>query len=440
MPNKADLAVAEQERIRELEFRKTNEAIGLRVSSGRLSFLSRKLFNVLVYHAQQLREPGKNAPIATAAAQKYFWIPMSQVAHDAEFNSKDMQLLKDAAKELQNIGIVVEDETQWTAERLLAGVKIVNSAGAGKRGGCVWFGFTFPPEVAQLVLSPQHYTRLSIYYQAMLRSGASLALYEVCRRYATNPSKLTAREAWQWWFSVLSSTGIREVPPQYKYFKRDVLKPAIGEVNAVTDIEIEMIEFTHGRRVGELQFKVELRKQRALDLASAPIAQAGLIERLKRLGFKDDEATTLSVSYDPSFIRATLEMIEARIRNRASAPIENKVAYFRSALAGGYAKAKVNSDTRGLTERAKKQLPVRSERDREESARRDQALRYFDSLLEHEKAALLSEFKQSIDNKLLLPVLERHGLTHPMTRTAFAEWLAKQTSEMVTKISTTAPA
>ena len=57
------------------EFRKTNEAIGLRVSEGRLSLLSRKLFNVMMYHAQQQREPGENAPLATEAAKKYFWIP-----------------------------------------------------------------------------------------------------------------------------------------------------------------------------------------------------------------------------------------------------------------------------------------------------------------------------------------------------------------------------
>ena len=44
------------------EFRKTNEAIGLRVSEGRLSLLSRKIFNVMVYHAQRIRNKGENAP------------------------------------------------------------------------------------------------------------------------------------------------------------------------------------------------------------------------------------------------------------------------------------------------------------------------------------------------------------------------------------------
>ena len=35
-------------------FRKTNEAIGLRLREGRLSLLSRKILNVMMFHAQNL--------------------------------------------------------------------------------------------------------------------------------------------------------------------------------------------------------------------------------------------------------------------------------------------------------------------------------------------------------------------------------------------------
>ena len=36
------------------ELRKSNEAIGLRVRKGKLTLLSRKMFNVLMHHAQKL--------------------------------------------------------------------------------------------------------------------------------------------------------------------------------------------------------------------------------------------------------------------------------------------------------------------------------------------------------------------------------------------------
>ncbi len=281
-----------------LEFRKTNEAIGLRVSEGRLSLLSRKTFNLMVYHAQKLGVPGQNAPLDTPVAQKYFWIPLTDLARDAAYDSKDTELLKKSVQELQDIRIYMEDEKQWTSERLVSSVKIVNSAGLKRRGGRVWFGFAFPPEVANLVMNPGAYTKLSIYYQTMLRSGASLALYEICRRFATNPSRLSSRERWEWWYGALSGNPVTEGLPQYKYFKRDVLKTSISEINAVTDIEVELVEHKQGRKVVDLQFRIRLNEQPALDLPAPPLIDAAMIERLMQLGIAQEEATAIFVSHD----------------------------------------------------------------------------------------------------------------------------------------------
>ena len=171
------------------EFRKTNEAIGLRVVEGNLSLLSRKLFNVMMYHAQEMKISGLNAPIDTPAAKKYFWIPLSVLARDAAYDSKDVQYLKKQLEEMQNIKLLMENERQWTSERLVSSVTLVNPEGFNKHSGQVWFGFAFPPEVHEQVMAPSTYTRLSIVYQSSLKSGSALALYEICRRYATNPSK-----------------------------------------------------------------------------------------------------------------------------------------------------------------------------------------------------------------------------------------------------------
>ena len=224
------------------EFRKTNEAIGLRVSEGRLSLLSRKIFNVMVYHAQRIRNKGENAPIDSEAAKNYYWIPLAELARDAAYDSRDTELFKEQVQELQNIRIFSEDAIQWTSERLVSSVKLVNPRGLKKQGGMLWFGFAFPPEVESMVMAPGSYTKLSVYYQALLRSGASLALYEICRRYATNPSRLTNRAEWSWWYGALTGNPVSDTIPEYKYFKRDVLKYAISEINMVTDINVELIE------------------------------------------------------------------------------------------------------------------------------------------------------------------------------------------------------
>ena len=320
------------------EFRKTNEAIGLRVSEGRLSLLSRKLFNVMMYHAQQQKEPGENAPLATEAAKKYFWIPLADVARDAAYHSNDTEKLKVHLEELQNIRVHMEDGIQWTSQRLVSAVTLVNPAGLKKKGGQLWFGFAFPPEVAALVTSPgSSYTKLAIYYQTMLRSGTSLGLYEICRRFLTNPSKLTYRQEWEWWYGAISGNPISEVTPQYKYFKRDVIKPAIAEINMTTDINIELIEHAEGRKVIALQFRVQAAEQAMLPFPAPPVVDSAMLARIMKLGVAQADAENYLLCTDEATLAATLVLVEKRVGSSAKTKIDSPAAYFRQALKNGYA-------------------------------------------------------------------------------------------------------
>ena len=77
---------------------------------GKLSLLTRKVFNVMMYHAQELKDPGVNAPIDTPSAKKYFWMRLSDLARDAHYDSKDTEFLKAQLEELQNIKLLMENE------------------------------------------------------------------------------------------------------------------------------------------------------------------------------------------------------------------------------------------------------------------------------------------------------------------------------------------
>ena len=380
------------------EFRKANEAIGLRVSEGRLSLLSRKLFNVMMYHAQQQREPGQNAPINTEAAKKYFWIPLAEVARDAAYHSNDTEKLKVHLAELEDIRVHMEDSIQWTSQRLVSAVTLVNPAGLKKKGGQIWFGFAFPPEVAALVTSPgSSYTKLAIYYQTMLRSGTSLGLYEVCRRFLTNPSKVTYRQEWEWWYGVMSGNPISEVAPQYKYFKRDVLKPAIAEINMTTDINIELIEHTQGRKIIALQFKVAPAQQSALAFPAPTIIDTALLARIMALGLGQSYAEDVLDNTDESVILATLALVEERIASSNKPKIDSPAAFFKMALKDRYASA--DKVVTQATQERVKAAPVVGEtpddlRSRYLSARAKEAYALFGEMNDTEQENWLTTFKQ----------------------------------------------
>lgn len=324
--------------LREKEFSKSNDSIGLRVQQGRLTLLSRKIFNVLVYRAQQLAEPGKGAPTNIKSADKYFWVPLSEVAADANYDSKDTELFKRQIDELQDVRVYHEDQIAWTSERLLASVKLVKPDARRKNSTHqVMLGYMFPPEVEAMVLKPHQYTKLSLYYQGQFRRGASLALYEICKRYITNPSKVTRRNLWQWWYTFLTGSIEDTENVQYKYFKRDVVNPAITEINSTSDINVELVEFRSGRRVKELQFKVLPAKQFALPFSTPAILDAGLLEKMMELGISQQEASDLMAEFTIVQIDEALIVTHKRQKNTKLDPIQSPAAYFKKALKNGYA-------------------------------------------------------------------------------------------------------
>lgn len=407
------------------EFRKTNEAIGLRVSEGRLSLLSRKIFNVMVYHAQRIRNKGENAPIDSEAAKNYYWIPLAELARDAAYDSRDTELFKEQVQELQNIRIFSEDAIQWTSERLVSSVKLVNPRGLKKQGGMLWFGFAFPPEVESMVMAPGSYTKLSVYYQALLRSGASLALYEICRRYATNPSKLTNRAEWSWWYGALTGNPVSDAIPEYKYFKRDVLKYAISEINMVTDINVELIEHKQGRRIGSLQFRVTPAQQESLALSAPPIIDGELVQRMMALGLSQEDACNVLATTEDGKLRATLDLTESRVKNSKAGAIASPAGYFKQALRDGYASS-IDIARKNIQKEEKKpsvEASVNAIRERYLADRAKDALGMYNEMAATDQSDWLYKFKQSPSAKGLN--LSR-GLATAVARSAFSMWFAGQ--------------
>lgn len=411
------------------EFRKTNEAIGLRVVEGNLSLLSRKVFNVMMFHAQEQKEPGLNAPINTAAAKRYFWIPLSHLARDAAYDSKDVQYLKKQLEELQDIKLLLETERQWTSERLVSSVTLVNPRGLNKHAGQVWFGYAFPPEVHEQVMAPSTYTRLSIVYQSSLKSGSALALYEICRRYATNPSKVTFIQPYAHWFGVITGNPITDESslPLYKYFKRDTLKPAIAEINALTDISIELIEHKNGRRVEKLQFRVEQTKQAQIDFPAPPIIDVELIDRIVNFGFSQADASDLVAQYTEDVIRAAITRVETRMDSKGMSPVSTPAGYFRWALQDvarnpqvpGLPSPKPPSKARG--KKAEKDGP--NVMDRFLAARAQEALGVFTMLEDGERTIVFEQFRAQHEGR---GIHMDKGLDSAMVRGLFAPWYAKE--------------
>jgi len=69
---------------------KANEAIAIRPKRGRLTLLSRRIYNALLYHSQK---QGVDEPV--------YRLALSELIGDARFNSNNTELLKSHLRDMQ---------------------------------------------------------------------------------------------------------------------------------------------------------------------------------------------------------------------------------------------------------------------------------------------------------------------------------------------------
>lgn len=315
-------------------FRKSNDAIGLRPVEGTISMLARKIFNVLISYAQDEIVPGNNAPIDNDIdlTSKYFWLPISEFTRSLEYESKDIATLKDVIDGMRRIKLVAEDEHRWALEGMISSAIIVKASDPSNKTGHNWLGFAFPPHLQKQIITPDEYTKMSLAFQVGMRSGASIALYEICRRFATNPSKKTFIKPIEFWYPALTGNPFNGEKIEYKYFKRDTIKESIAEVNQTTDIMVDLIEHKTGRRVTDLQFHVEIKQQGRLMFDDSGLIDSKVIERIRKAGISHNIAKTIYSSFSIDVIEAALDQLERKIeesRTENSTKIESVPSYFR---------------------------------------------------------------------------------------------------------------
>lgn len=296
--------------------------------SARITTLGRKTYNVLLYQAQ---EQGLEHDV--------FRAPLDTLIKGLEFDSHDHALIKKHLRAMVSTTVEWQSPTTgegstWNVSGLLAHAKL------SKEGGQVWVEWSYAVNLKQELLEPTVFARLRLEIISQLRSHAGVALYEICTRY--KDIGRTARQAWRWWYPVLSGN-----PPsdklaklEYRIFKRDTLKPAIAEVSAITDIEIELVEHKQGRFIDEIQFRIAPKRQASLALARPPQpVDLALVARAQRLGLGDEAAEDMVVVHGEEAFRAGLDSLERRLASSYPEPLRDPTRYLRALMPGEAARA-----------------------------------------------------------------------------------------------------
>ncbi len=401
--------LVKEERLPSLK--KAQEAIAILPKSGKITLLTRRLFNSLLQLAQEDGE------------LTMYRCRLSKVLFNASFDSNNTEVVKEQLRRMASIQVEWnstsgEGERRWGVSNLLADAEIIEEKGA------VWIEWSYSEKVRAKLLDPEIYARISLQAYSQIRSSASAALYEICARYVTNPSNLTMRAPWQWWRPRLTGNPEDAVETtEYKFFKRDVLKPSILEVNRLADICVELVEHKDGRRVTEIQFRVKKVSQGNLHLPDPNMVNTEIIKRLvDEMGLMAEEAAKVYADHDEPFLMATINLVREREKDRNLPALKSTAAFFKNALRGKYATSKKPVLISPV------QLPAVVKTVRQDTAPSPEiavALDAFDKMDSLQQAELLEEFAQV---NALVAARIRKSPKSPFVRKTLGPWLAAKSA------------
>jgi hypothetical protein len=263
-----------------------------------------------------------------------FRAPISAVLAGLDFDSNDTGLVKRHLRAMATTAVEWQSPTKgegasWAVSGLIGHAEIKRERGQN------WLEWSYSVRLKQELLEPSVFARLSLEIISQLRSHGAIALYEICSRY--RDVGRSARQPWTWWRPVLSGKPESEKQKQleYRFFKRDVLKTAIAEVNAVTDIEVELLEFKEGRFIADIQFRIAKKQQTQLALQQPPrpvdLAQ---VVRAVRLGLEEEKAEQLLDEFGDESLKEGLDTLEKRLATAYPEPLRDPLRYLKSVMAG----------------------------------------------------------------------------------------------------------
>ena len=220
----------------------------------KISLMQRRAWNVLLANAYN-ELPDKDIHS----------VSMVELAAKLGFNSGNQEYLKEVLRSLRSCevewNLLNKDNKQvWGVASLLASAEIEN--------GICTYGFA--PHLRLKLHNPRIYAKLNLRLQNRFKGQYALVLWEVCFDYFD-----TDRDQGETPFIPIETfkelIGLEpDEYPAFGFLNRDVIKPAVKEINDLTDYLVEVEQKRNGRKVSELKFRITKVKQISLQESLFP--------------------------------------------------------------------------------------------------------------------------------------------------------------------------
>jgi hypothetical protein len=322
-------------------------------------------------------------------------------------NSNNSTHLKRVIREAQKSAVQVNvldaanpEEDNWVSVPMLGA--------AGIRKGQITF--KIPSELRGQLRDPERYSLLSMRVLAGFSSIYALELYERLSIFKTEGHS-------PWWHidefrGLIKVDGLKSAN-DFRYFRRDIIDPAIKQINETSDIDVSLELRRTGRFYSHLRFSISSSRNHQL-LTSIAASKELYVTLTTEFGLSDSELDEISKNRDTwpdDRLRDAIEFVRHRC---TTSKVQYPAKYLMTAIRDGYRVGSLERD-------AKKPKEAKSPPKIVEKQRPVVTIPAGEALED-----AWSLFRQSPQAKLFKPVAERYELADSRQHKAFEGFLQSQ--------------
>ena len=366
-------------------FKKPNSALVMVPKVGKLTAITRKVFNVMLQVTQrQVTELAAGGQVVQATHR--FKARLSDLVIPIENGDSNLiTYVKHSLREMRRVELDWEapdanSEVIWTNMSLLSEVRITKE----KKDNVLYAEWALPPGLMEVIADPARFTPIDIAQLAQLRTYTTVALYEICSRYRNNPSGVTSEQNMEWWIGALSQSPLPidpttklPKPRNWSKFKDDQLNSAMEEINGKSDLIVELLEKKTGRKLTSAQFRVARKPASIPEKFRGPKIGSAVVEAVAALGLSLSEVSNLlKQGYSEGVVKAALSRLGARVARTDLPPVEANLAYLRSVLveARAFGDNKPQGTKESVAALSNEFLPAPSYRERRRAAMKEELI------------------------------------------------------------------
>lgn len=383
-----------------------------------ISCLQRKVWNVFLLNAyEELANP------RIAIHQ----IKVSELMKLTGFDSKNIGYLKEALEDMVTTKLtwnIIDDagKAEWGVSAALASATI--------SGGIC--SYAYSPHLRPMLYNPEFYARIDILILSRFSSGHALALYENCLRYRNiHQTPYLSIEI----FRDLIGVGQNASYDDFKVLNRAVIKPALKEVNSISDITLDIEMKRERRKVIAVKFLIQENMQESLPIEATHTFDSIILNRLlDQFCLTEKQAKEAMVTHSEDRIQAVMKYVEDRYKT-GKVKIGKITPYFLKVLRDGDIKIGESSFDREKKEEQLKRDSIKHAAETEEQLkskfmrlRNDKIKSYLENLSIEERTKLDSEFGEYLrsNNHSLLPKWRRDGINSKILETVFYSFVGNE--------------